>query len=142
MSAGRRKSCEQPWSRCQMSCVFTPHPAPDSVHVGATPQKQKSHPQEPTLTDTWDIWSFAQCIKQPCDTGQCQRPPKQRSTTAQFRAAFANPFLCAINRDLGQSQPLAICVSTSVSECSGHKPRPCLQPSSSGPAIQASVSPQ
>lgn len=90
-------------------------PPPTQCTRGSNATETKSHPQEPTLTDTRDIWSFAQCIKQPCDTGQCQRPPKQRSTTAQFRAAFANPFLCAINRDLGQSQPLAICVPTSVS---------------------------
>ena len=66
-----------------------------TVYTWEQSHRNKKPPQEPTLTETRDIWSFAQCINR--DTGQCQRPLKQRPTTAQFRTAFANPFLCAID---------------------------------------------
>ena len=134
--------------------LHTPHPP--QCTCGTNAMETESHPQEPPLTDTCDIWSSARCVKWPCNTGRAQRPlkptdlPQDKAkaelrpgpATPGFRAAFANPLLCGTDRGLGQSQPLAKCVPTRVSLCVlGTSPDPVCSQAASGPAIQASVSP-
>lgn len=64
-----------------------------------------------------------------------------RPTTADLATAFANPFLCGIDRGLGHSQALATCVPSSVSLCVlGTSPDPVCSQVASGLTIQASVS--
>lgn len=123
-----------------------PTPTPQRT-CGTSATETESHPQEPPLTDTCDIWSSARCVKRPCNTGRAQRPPEAHRPApgpgegrteawahhSRLQSCLRQP-TPLWDRPRLQAEPAAgqVCANQSIPVCSGHKPRPRLQPSSLG----------